>query len=144
MLPGEIVEHEAFVERALQRIPAVPPSEFTFVQWGHAGRPTNEGLGVLPVHGVEPDAVIAAVMAFASDLPPIAAMTSAAVSVATSLTLSSAPARISAIFFSPSAAFAAISASALAVAASRSALISALASATMACASARASARALL
>src|SRR6056297_1902543 len=71
-------------------------------------------------------ALIAAVTDFASALPPIALTNSLAVSLATSVTLSMALARISAIFFSPSAALAAISASALAVASSRSALISAL------------------
>ncbi len=56
------MEHEAFVDRVRQRLPATPPSTFTFLHWNHAGRPTDEGFGLMPVPGADPEAVIAAVM----------------------------------------------------------------------------------
>jgi hypothetical protein len=51
-----------FLDRILARIPAAPPREFTFLHWGHGGRPTEEGFALLPVPGVVADKVIDAVM----------------------------------------------------------------------------------
>jgi hypothetical protein len=51
-----------FVDRVLQRVPATPPSSFLFQHWSHAGRPTEEGFGLLPVAGADADAIVAAVM----------------------------------------------------------------------------------
>lgn len=56
------MDHEAFVERVMQRLPDAPPREFTFVHWNHAGRPTDEGVGIMPVPGADPEQIIAAVM----------------------------------------------------------------------------------
>jgi len=56
------LEHEAFVERVLSRLPAGKPTSFTWNAWKHAGRPTQEGFGIMPIPGVDPDKVIAAVM----------------------------------------------------------------------------------
>ena len=56
------MEHEAFVERVLKRLPSSKPSSFTFESWDHAGRPTKEGFGLCPIQGVDPDALIEAVM----------------------------------------------------------------------------------
>jgi hypothetical protein len=55
-------EHEAFVERVLKHLPSSPPGAFTFAHWSHAGRPTDEGFGIMPIPGVDPEKVIAAVM----------------------------------------------------------------------------------
>ena len=52
----------AFVERVLSRLPAGKPTSFTWNAWKHAGRPTQEGFGIMPIPGVDPDKVIAAVM----------------------------------------------------------------------------------
>ena len=56
------MEHIAFVDRVLARLPAGPPSSFQFQSWSHAGRPTEEGFGIGPVAGVDPEKLIAAVM----------------------------------------------------------------------------------
>lgn len=56
------MEHEAFVDRVLQRLPASDPSAFSFTHWNHGGRPTDEGFGIMPVAGVDPQKVIDAVM----------------------------------------------------------------------------------
>ena len=56
------MDHEGFVGRVLQRLPAAPPAAFTFTHWNHAGRPTDEGFGIMPVAGADPDKIIAAVM----------------------------------------------------------------------------------
>lgn len=55
------MEHEKFVERVLARLPA-NVGRFHFDSWKHAGRPTSEGFGVMPIAGADPDKVIAAVM----------------------------------------------------------------------------------
>lgn len=52
----------SFVERALQRLPAGDRSDYLFTHWNHAGRPTDEGLGMLPVAGADPERVLACVM----------------------------------------------------------------------------------
>ena len=56
------MEHEAFVERVLSRLPTTPPSSFTWSAWKHDGRPTQEGFGIMPVPGVDPTTFLAAVM----------------------------------------------------------------------------------
>jgi hypothetical protein len=52
---------EAFVDRVFQRIPRIAPREYTFLHWNHGGRPTDEGLGLLPAPGVDVDKIVAAV-----------------------------------------------------------------------------------
>jgi hypothetical protein len=56
------LEHEAFVERVLSRLPAGTPASFTFQSWKHAGRPTDEGFGIMPIPGLDPEKVMDAVM----------------------------------------------------------------------------------
>jgi len=56
------MEDFSFVERVLARLPAQPPSAFAFQHWPHAKRPTDEGLALAPVPGVDPERLIAAVM----------------------------------------------------------------------------------
>ena len=56
------MEHEAFVDRVMQRLPAAVPGDFTFTHWNHDGRPTDEGFGLMPAPGVDPEKLIAAVM----------------------------------------------------------------------------------
>jgi hypothetical protein len=56
------LEHEAFVQRVLAHLPATPPTSFAFDSWPHAGRPTKEGFGMLPIAGVDPAKIADAVM----------------------------------------------------------------------------------
>ncbi len=55
------MEHTAFVDRILARLPSNPTSYVT-ESWSHQGRPTKEGLGVLPIPGLDPQKAIDAVM----------------------------------------------------------------------------------
>jgi hypothetical protein len=55
-------EHTAFVERVMSHLPAAPPTGFVFSHWNHAGRPTDEAFGLVPVPGADPERVIAAVL----------------------------------------------------------------------------------
>ncbi len=55
-------EHEQFVDRVFQRLPATPPGAFTFAHWAHAGRPTEEALALMPIPGADPARIMAAVM----------------------------------------------------------------------------------
>lgn len=57
------MEHTDFVQRALARMPSSKPSTFSFQSWKHAGRPTDEGFGIMPIPGVDPDKIMSAVMA---------------------------------------------------------------------------------
>ncbi|HHO49946.1 MAG TPA: hypothetical protein ENK18_03520 [Deltaproteobacteria bacterium] len=56
------MDHEAFVQRVLERLPPATPEGFTFSHWSHADRPTDEGFGLMPVPSADPDQLIAAVM----------------------------------------------------------------------------------
>jgi hypothetical protein len=55
-------EHLAFVERVLPRLPVSPPTDVVFHHWPHAGRPTDEAVGILAVPGADPQKVMDAVM----------------------------------------------------------------------------------
>ena len=55
------MEIQSFLDRVLQRLPA-SPREFTFTHWNHAGRPTDEGFGILAIPGLDPRKAIDAVM----------------------------------------------------------------------------------
>ncbi len=52
-----------FLDRVFARI-APPGRRYHFESWRHGGRPTSEGLGVLPMPDVDVDAVLARVMDF--------------------------------------------------------------------------------
>ena len=54
--------HEDFVQRVMQRLPGSKPSSFTFQSWKHGGRPTDEGFGMMPIAGVDPEKIAGAVM----------------------------------------------------------------------------------
>ena len=56
------MEHLAFVDRVLAHLPKSTPKAFTFSSWSHAGRPTDEGFGIVPVADVDPAKLIDAVM----------------------------------------------------------------------------------
>ncbi|MCO4746113.1 MAG: hypothetical protein KC912_15055 [Proteobacteria bacterium] len=56
------MEHEAFVQRVMQRVPASKPTAFSFQSWKHGGRPTAEGFGIMPIAGVDPAKIADAVM----------------------------------------------------------------------------------
>lgn len=51
----------AFLDRLFRNLPSVG-AKFDFAAWKHGGRPTSEGVGVLPQGGVPVDAVAARVM----------------------------------------------------------------------------------
>jgi hypothetical protein len=51
-----------FVQRVLQRLPSGDPREYVFSSWNHAGRPTDEGVGLLPSPGADPKKVLDCVM----------------------------------------------------------------------------------
>jgi hypothetical protein len=56
------MEAKAFVERALSHLPSGTPRGYVFEHWKHAGRPTDEGVGLVPIAGVDPQRVMDAVM----------------------------------------------------------------------------------
>ena len=56
------MDHEAFVARVAQRLPAAAPTKFEFFNWAYQGRPTDEAFGIMPIAGAKPEAVIDAVM----------------------------------------------------------------------------------
>lgn len=51
-----------FLGRVLSRLPATPPTSFFVTSWSHGGRPTDEGLGLLPIPGLDPAKALDAVM----------------------------------------------------------------------------------
>jgi len=51
-----------FLDRVFQHVPRSTPTRYDFKSWRHAGRPTSEGFGLLPVSGVDVDAYAARVM----------------------------------------------------------------------------------
>lgn len=55
-------ESRAFLDRVFQHLPALPVARFEFRNWRHGDRPTNEGFGLMPLSGFEPERVIARVM----------------------------------------------------------------------------------
>ncbi len=55
------MSHDPFVDRVFANLPRVG-GRFDFASWRHAGRSTNEGVGVLPQAGIDPDAVARCVM----------------------------------------------------------------------------------
>ena len=56
------MEHLEFVDRVLKKLPRSTPSGLEFSSWKHAGRPTDEGVGIMPIPGIDPEKLIAAVM----------------------------------------------------------------------------------
>ena len=53
----------SFVDRALSRLPAGKPQHYVFESWDQ-GRSTKEGLGIIPIAGVDVDKVVAAIFDF--------------------------------------------------------------------------------
>lgn len=51
----------AFLDRVFSNLPRAG-ARFEFNAWRHAGRPTSEGVGILPMSGVDVEAVAARVM----------------------------------------------------------------------------------
>ena len=51
----------AFVDRLVQRLPRLPPTDYVFFHWNHGGRPTDEGFGLLPVAGMNATKVLDAI-----------------------------------------------------------------------------------
>lgn len=52
----------AFLDRVFPHVPRLSPSRFSFEAWKHAGRPTQEGVGVLPGVSVDVDKMVARIM----------------------------------------------------------------------------------
>jgi hypothetical protein len=48
----------SFLERVLARIPAGDITDYHFDHWGHGDKPTDEGVGLLPVPGIDPEKVL--------------------------------------------------------------------------------------
>jgi hypothetical protein len=46
----------------MQQLPSKQPSQYLFGSWQYADRPTEEGVGLLPVASVDPEKVIACVL----------------------------------------------------------------------------------
>lgn len=55
-------EYQAFVDRVFAHLPPAPVRDFAFASWAHAGRPTQEGMGIGPVPGIDPEKLVAAVL----------------------------------------------------------------------------------
>jgi hypothetical protein len=55
------MSYDPFVDRVFANLPRVG-SRFDFNSWKHAGRPTNEGVGIAPLSGVNVDAFARCVM----------------------------------------------------------------------------------
>ena len=53
---------DQFIERVFAHLPAGTPQTFTFESWSFGGKPTNEGVGLLPVAGLDPDKVRACIL----------------------------------------------------------------------------------
>ncbi len=56
------MEAQEFLNRVMSRLPTAPPAAFQFSHWQHAGRPTEEGFGLMPIPGLNPEKLIQAVM----------------------------------------------------------------------------------
>ncbi len=56
------MDYQAFVQRVVKHLPKGDPKTFTFSHWPHAGRPTEEAFGIMPIAGVDPTKVMDAVM----------------------------------------------------------------------------------
>lgn len=52
---------QAFIDRVLPVVPRLSSSRFSFEAWQHAGRPTREGVGVLPGLSVDVDQMVACI-----------------------------------------------------------------------------------
>jgi hypothetical protein len=55
-----------FLDRVFQAVPRLSSSRFSFEAWRHEGRPTQEGVGVLPGVSVDVDRVVGRIMDIAS------------------------------------------------------------------------------
>jgi hypothetical protein len=56
------MEVKAFLERVVRRLPASRPTGFTFEHWHESGRPTDDGLALLPLPGLVAADVLAAIL----------------------------------------------------------------------------------
>lgn len=56
------MESNSFVDRLVQRLPRLPPTDYLFMHWSAVGRPTEEGFGLLPVPGMDSAKAIAAIL----------------------------------------------------------------------------------
>lgn len=54
-------EVSAFLDRVFKNLPAANTS-FAFKSWPQAGKPTEEGVGMMPLSGVSPEAIVKRVM----------------------------------------------------------------------------------
>ena len=60
--PTPPAEVKAFLDRVFAALPAGTPTASSFKSWEAAGKPTEEGFGLMPSPGLNPEAVVARVM----------------------------------------------------------------------------------
>lgn len=53
---------DAFLDRVFAHLPRVPASGFDYQTWNHAGRPTNEGVGLMHQTGFDADKLVACIL----------------------------------------------------------------------------------
>lgn len=51
-----------FLERVLKKLPQAATKDYFFASWNDAGKPTDEGVGLLPCPGADPENVIRCVL----------------------------------------------------------------------------------
>jgi hypothetical protein len=51
-----------FLDRVFERIPGTKISEYHFRHWNFGGKPTDEGVGLMPMPGADPERILARVM----------------------------------------------------------------------------------
>ncbi|MCB9778847.1 MAG: hypothetical protein H6742_09810 [Alphaproteobacteria bacterium] len=71
---------DAFLDRVFTHLPAVPASGFDYRTWNHAGRPTNEGVGLMRLTGFDPEKVVASVLDVAAYPRELSAVTETRIS----------------------------------------------------------------
>ena len=61
----------AFLDRVFPHIPKLSPTRFAFEAWRHGGRPTSEGVGVLPGVTCDVESMVARIMDVGSYVGPV-------------------------------------------------------------------------
>jgi len=56
------MEAQDFLERVFKKLPSASITSYQFQHWSFGGKPTDEGFGLTPIPGVDPERLIARVM----------------------------------------------------------------------------------